>query len=256
MKRLLLCVALVIALPGLWNAGVAHAASKPANNKPPHLKPPRRPLPRHPATWAPIPASLCHANIAKNFATNPHSKLALMHGGKGITCESCHGPGQAHVEGGGDITKIFLPTKGPPSRSTQPVSAATPGSHPNFERSPHAKAGLSCISCHSIHASQSEESLLKLPQPTLCFTCHTDVKGAFNMPFHHPVLEGVVKCTDCHDVHGTFQSSQLRSTADQNLICTKCHTDVRGPFVYEHAVVKGEGAWRATHRTDRRTPGC
>ena len=61
------------------------------------------------------------------------------------------------------------------------------------------------------------------------------------MPFHHKVNEGVVKCSDCHDVHGTFQHNNLRATADQSMICTKCHTDVRGPFVYEHAPVKAEG---------------
>jgi DmsE family decaheme c-type cytochrome len=61
------------------------------------------------------------------------------------------------------------------------------------------------------------------------------------MPFHHPVNEGVVKCTDCHDVHGTFQNNNLRMTADQNMICTKCHADARGPYVYEHAAVKAEG---------------
>ncbi len=92
------------------------------------------------------------------------------------------------------------------------------------------------------HSRQQEKStLLKAPQPTLCFQCHTDVKPQFNMPFHHPVNEGVVKCTDCHDVHGTFQTNNLRSTADQNMICTKCHMDMRGPFVYEHAPVKAEG---------------
>jgi DmsE family decaheme c-type cytochrome len=61
------------------------------------------------------------------------------------------------------------------------------------------------------------------------------------MPFHHKVNEGLVKCTDCHDVHGTFEKSNLRSRNDSNLICTKCHTEKRGPFVYEHTPVKGEG---------------
>lgn len=182
----------------------------------------------------------CHDEVAKGFANNPHTKMAEMHGSAGITCENCHGPGQAHVEGGGDVTKIFNPAK----HSTKEVDATCEkchaATHPNFDRAPHAKANVGCISCHSIHQSKAE-SLLKAPQPTLCFQCHADQRSQFNMPFHHRVNEGLVKCSDCHDPHGTFQNSSLRATADQNMICTKCHTDVRGPFVYEHAPVKAEG---------------
>jgi len=83
--------------------------------------------------------------------------------------------------------------------------------------------------------------LLKAAQPALCFQCHTDVKPSFDMPFHHKVNEGLITCSDCHDVHGTFGNNNLRSTADQNAICTKCHAETRGPFVYEHAAVKAEG---------------
>jgi DmsE family decaheme c-type cytochrome len=86
-----------------------------------------------------------------------------------------------------------------------------------------------------------EGILLKASQPMLCYQCHSDVKGTFAMPFHHPVNEGAVTCSDCHDPHGTFNENNLRSTVDQNLICTKCHVEKRGPFVYEHAAVKGEG---------------
>jgi DmsE family decaheme c-type cytochrome len=238
MRRLLLCVALVIALPGLWNAGVAKAAAKPG---------PQVNVPQNLATST-TPGYVgsdtcitCHAEVGKNFAANPHAALGLMHNGKGITCEACHGPGQAHVEGGGDVTKIFRFDQASSRQINARCLSCHAAAHPNFERSPHAKAGVNCVSCHSIHATQTQTALLKLPQPTLCFTCHNDVKGAFDMPFHHPVNEGVVKCSDCHDPHGTFQNTQLRTTADQNMICTKCHTDVRGPFVYEHAPVKGEG---------------
>ncbi len=47
----------------------------------------------------------CHEELyKKNFENTAHFKTTL-HDGHG--CESCHGPGSAHVEGGGDVTKII-----------------------------------------------------------------------------------------------------------------------------------------------------
>jgi DmsE family decaheme c-type cytochrome len=166
--------------------------------------------------------------------------MVLMHGSNGATCENCHGAGKAHVEGGGDVTKIFNPAKASAKEIDATCLKCHSGAHPDFERSPHAKAAVGCTTCHDIHGSK-EETLLKAAQPTLCFQCHTDEKPQFDMPFHHKVNEGLVKCSDCHDVHGTFEKSNLRSRNDSNLICTKCHTEKRGPFVYEHTPVKGEG---------------
>jgi DmsE family decaheme c-type cytochrome len=183
----------------------------------------------------------CHAEIAKKFGDNPHAKLAMKNHGTGATCESCHGPGKAHVEGGGDVTKIKQLGKLSQKDVDATCLGCHAGTHPNFLRSPHARAGVGCTSCHSIHAGDTEAQLLKASQPKLCFQCHTDVKPAFDMPFHHKVNEGLVKCSDCHDVHGTFGNNNIRSTADQNAICTKCHMENRGPFVYEHPAVKAEG---------------
>jgi DmsE family decaheme c-type cytochrome len=183
----------------------------------------------------------CHADESKKFDSNPHAKLALEHGGKGVTCESCHGPGKAHVESGGDKTKIFDPATATAKQVDATCLGCHAGAHPNFVRSPHAKANVSCLGCHTIHQAAPETVLLKAKQPVLCFQCHTDIKPAFDMPFHHKVNEGLVKCSDCHDPHGTFGNNNIKSTADQNAICTKCHTETRGPFVYEHAAVKAEG---------------
>ncbi len=209
----------------------------------------------------------CHQDVSKGFANNPHTKMVLMHGGAGITCENCHGAGKAHVEGGGDPTKIFDPAKATPAQVNASCLKCHAASHPNFDRSPHQKAGLSCISCHSVHGGEAQipghaaekavlnsikanvstptpdyrAELLKAPQPQLCYQCHGTEKAQFDMPMHHPVNEGVVKCSDCHNVHGSFLPNNLKSNADQSAVCTKCHTDVRGPFVYEHAPVKGEG---------------
>jgi DmsE family decaheme c-type cytochrome len=182
----------------------------------------------------------CHDEVAKSFATNPHAKMAQMHGNNGVTCENCHGAGREHVEGGGDKSKIFNPAEGTAKEVDAKCLACHSGKHQNFERSAHGENNISCISCHDIHKSK-EESLLKAPQPTLCFQCHTDIRPQFSMPFHHKVNEGLVQCTDCHDPHGTFERKSLRSAAQQDMVCVKCHTEVAGPFVYEHAAVKTEG---------------
>ncbi|HEY0306832.1 MAG TPA: DmsE family decaheme c-type cytochrome [Acidobacteriaceae bacterium] len=194
-----------------------------------------------PADPAADQCGTCHADVVKNFSTNPHSRIAEMHTGKGVTCENCHGNGQAHMESGGDPTKIINPKKATAKQINATCLTCHSAAHPDFEHSPHGKADLSCISCHSVHESKTQTGLLKMEQPKLCYTCHSDTKASFAQTFHHKVNEGVVKCNDCHDPHGTFLDKNLKSTADQNAVCTKCHTETAGPFAYEHPVVKTEG---------------
>jgi DmsE family decaheme c-type cytochrome len=238
MKRFLIYLALIALLPWFWLVRSADAASEKKQQA--TLTQKRAAV--NPADFVGSETcATCHADVAQKFSTNPHSRLALMHDGKGATCESCHGPGRAHVEGGGDITKILRFDKASPQQINATCLGCHEGAHPDFGRSPHGKAGLSCTSCHSVHSFKSEEALLKVSQPMLCYTCHTDVKPAFSQPFHHKVEEGLMKCSDCHDPHGTFQDKLLKSTPDQNAVCTKCHTETAGPFVYEHPVIKTEG---------------
>ncbi|HEY4379792.1 MAG TPA: DmsE family decaheme c-type cytochrome [Acidobacteriaceae bacterium] len=235
MKRFILSLALVALLLGF--SGPAHAAS---GNKKAAVA--SKAALQNPADYVGSEiCATCHADVAKKFDSNPHSKLALTHGGTGATCESCHGGGKAHVESGGDITKIRQISKLPAKAVDETCLGCHAGTHPNFERSPHGKAGVGCTSCHSVHNAGEPAKLLKVTQSKLCFTCHTDVKPAFSQPFHHKVEEGLVKCSDCHDAHGTFEAKNLRSTSDRNAICTKCHTENAGPFAYEHPVVKTEG---------------
>lgn len=182
----------------------------------------------------------CHEDVAKGFASNPHTKMAQMHGQKGVTCENCHGAGKAHADSA-DPSKIFNPGKASAREVDAKCLDCHQGQHSNFERSGHGEANVSCISCHSIHDGQDPEHLLKAAQPVLCFQCHGDTRPQFNQPFHHKVEEGLVKCSDCHDPHGTFGRKGLKSASQQDAVCVKCHAETAGPFVYEHAVVKTEG---------------
>ena len=110
----------------------------------------------------------CHDEVSKKFSSNPHQRLALEHGGKGISCEGCHGPGKAHVDGGGDVTKIRQFKTLTAAQTDETCLTCHAGKHANFERSKHAEARVSCLSCHSVHQSASKANLLKVDQPELC----------------------------------------------------------------------------------------
>lgn len=185
--------------------------------------------------------AMCHEGETSAFSRNPHSKLALEHGGKGVTCEGCHGSAKEHIEGGGDPTKIFSFSHATKEQIEQRCLTCHQGDHEAFQRSAHAEAKVVCTSCHSVHAGTSDTPLLRAAQPNLCYQCHKDVKPAFSKPFHHKVNEGMLKCSDCHDPHGSFDKSMTKEAAQQDQICLKCHQENAGPFVYEHPVVKTEG---------------
>lgn len=192
----------------------------------------------------------CHEDMPskgfyKNFEDSPHfvTTLDTKKGPEWHGCEACHGPGKAHVEGGGDKTKIFA-FRG---ASASEVSQRCLGchqygeEHSNYARSVHLQNGVACTDCHDPHHAKENQFLLKATQPALCYGCHLDKKQQFTRPFRHRVNEGLVKCTDCHNPHGGFLARQLRATTSQDLVCFKCHADKAGPFVYEHESVKVEG---------------
>ena len=85
--------------------------------------------------------------------------------------------------------------------------------------------------------------LLATQQTDLCYGCHANVRAQFSMPFKHRVNEGFMACTDCHNPHGAFAPTWRMASrprmVDQALAneepCLKCHSEKRGPFVFEHA---------------------
>jgi len=187
----------------------------------------------------------CHEEIFSGWEKSPHWKTTLdTKGGPGHPgCEGCHGPGAAHVAGGGDKSKIFVFGE----HSTKEINAqcltchAGGTQHMNAINSVHSKNGVSCTSCHSPHHAETKEFLLVKAQPTLCYTCHLDKKAQFAMPFHHRVDEGLIQCSDCHNVHGTVGPKQVRTSSTQDAVCFTCHRDKQGPFVFEHNTVKVDG---------------
>ncbi|OGF67422.1 MAG: hypothetical protein A2Y62_15805 [Candidatus Fischerbacteria bacterium RBG_13_37_8] len=182
--------------------------------------------------------AMCHEDTVKAFQDS-------IHGQKGFAlrsdkaCESCHGPAAAHVEGGGDKTKI----KSFASLNTQEKSDMCLGCHERGKKmfwmgSAHESRGLACQDCHSVHKPAVEKAQLKKKnQSQLCFDCHKQKEAQFFRPSHHPVKEGKMECTSCHNPHGT-QTAKLLTADSVTEQCYQCHAEKRGPFLWEHVPVR------------------
>jgi DmsE family decaheme c-type cytochrome len=183
----------------------------------------------------------CHEDVyKKQFADTPHFQTTKK---DGQGCESCHGPGAEHVAGGGDKTKIVRFADLSRSESSKRCLECHGEAHAqrHFGSSAHSGNDVGCLDCHSPHHAKEERSLLVKAEPDLCYGCHASARADFARPFRHRVNEGLIQCSDCHDVHGTAQLRQVRATPGGDAVCYKCHADKQGPFIYEHMPVKTEG---------------
>jgi DmsE family decaheme c-type cytochrome len=104
---------------------------------------------------------------------------------------------------------------------------------------------IGCETCHgpgSLHAeSGGARNTIVNPNssPEVCFKCHLDMRGRFNLPHAHSVMHGKISCSDCHDPHkGHAVKGGGFSLTSEMDTCTKCHTAQRGPFVFEHEAVR------------------
>lgn len=256
-KALLICGSLITAV--MWLAsGSSSQSVKPSQTKPASYST---------ADYVGSEACKdCHEDQFKAYSHTSHAKLATIGGWKGkVTgCESCHGPGKGHIEEG-DLAKIisFKNKSSKEISETCLVCHAGREEHNNFRRGEHWRNDVGCTECHLPHSNTSGRNLassnvlvtkanaekpgfstirmLKENDPQLCLSCHNEVKPAFSAPFHHKVLEGVMRCSDCHNPHGGFETKQTRLATGGDAPCIKCHADKQGPFTYEHAPVKTEG---------------
>jgi DmsE family decaheme c-type cytochrome len=171
----------------------------------------------------------CH-DIGADFSHTPHARQE---------CEACHGPGGPHVESGGDDLSVSFRANPPRWANNQCLSCH--GNQPEvagFHKAAHGKGGLSCISCHEAHPERVNSSLLKAREQTLCVGCHQSARGDFLKPFRHPVMEGTMNCSDCHSPHQENRRPMMRLSAGSAQTCVSCHSDKRGPFVFEHVPVR------------------
>jgi len=178
----------------------------------------------------------CHAESIEAYKKTVHGRT-FQYGAKGVIqardCEACHGPRSQHVAA--PDASLKLSTE---QYSTVCLQCHQDGGRMYWQTSQHKTGEVGCVSCHTLMKKQSDKGLLaKDKEPMVCYSCHTTVRGQMQKASHHPVKEGRMTCSDCHNVHGSAGKSLLKG-ATINETCFKCHQEKRGPFIWEHAVVR------------------
>ena len=186
------------------------------------------------------------------------------HGGSakitGITCTTCHGESDRHVNKPSEATERPKPDrvfgrKGervtPAAAREQPCLSCHGGErHLAFwESGRHKTNDIACDSCHLIHPLKTPP--LRKDNPSItpfvtterqlqyetCTACHKQVRSQLLKPSHHPIIEGKLACTDCHNPHGALSHAMIKNESVNDL-CTTCHADKRGPWLHEHPPVE------------------
>lgn len=158
------------------------------------------------------------------------------------TCTSCHGDSEKHLKQIGSTRPL-------PDQPFGKKAAANPQAHNkaclacheggklmHWGGSIHSRRDLPCSDCHQMHAAHDKATTRALI-PEMCMSCHKEKRAQINRQSHHPIVEGKMVCTDCHNPHGSA-GPKLMVKDSVNDTCYTCHMEYRGPFLWNHQPVR------------------
>ena len=163
-------------------------------------------------------------------------------------CISCHGASEAHAHKPKDVKELPKPdvTFGKIRGKLTKLAAHDrnqvcqtchdkDAKRALWEGSQHQTADVACDTCHIVHANR-DKVLKKATQAEFCYTCHKEQRAQASRTSRHPIPEGKMTCSDCHNVHGSA-GPKLAKRDSTNATCYTCHAEKRGPFVRQHEPV-------------------
>jgi DmsE family decaheme c-type cytochrome len=205
-------------------------AAKPitVSNAPPQAAPP--------GAWTASDCATCHdKTVNANFQHSAHGKDEQ-------SCATCHKNVSEHfaakAAGESNAPSPSLKALTVKQVNDTCLTCHEKGARANWHGGMHDRRDTGCISCHSIHSFKSPRAQLKtVHDAETCFTCHKQIRAKYQRTSHHPVREGKMECTACHNPHDSTQAKMIDAPT-VNDKCYQCHTEKRGPFLWEHAPVR------------------
>jgi DmsE family decaheme c-type cytochrome len=189
-----------------------------------------------PASWSAEDCKACHDVTVGQLEKTRHATIEH-------SCQACHAGVPEHVgpilEGKepGPAPTQFAQAKGADVNATC-LECHEKQNHPTWAGSAHDRRGVSCTDCHSVHSFKRDKGQLKTAQePDTCYSCHASIRAQSLRTSHHPVREGLMTCSSCHNPHDGSKPKLIKAEVN-NELCLQCHTEKRGPFFWEHAPVR------------------
>jgi DmsE family decaheme c-type cytochrome len=198
----------------------------------------------------------CHEKYVESYLKTKHGQSGNS---RGPDCQTCHTNAVEHAKNGGGRGAggilSYSDKKTPADRKTAVcMSCHENNRHLAFWSSgKHKKNDVSCNNCHSLHGTPGAGSSMafRTPNPSVspqqtttrtleyetCTSCHKQIRSQLIRPSHHPIIEGRIKCSDCHNPHGALSNAMIKNESVTQL-CTSCHAEKRGPFIWEHPPVE------------------
>ena len=204
-----------------------------------------------PATWSVTDCQTCHEKaLGPVFAHTKHAQADL-------SCANCHKDVGEHAkaqmagEANGPVPSIKKLKAN--EINTTCLSCHEKANQSSYLSSMHARRNVACTSCHSVHAAKSVKAQLttKMDSDT-CYTCHKSERAKSMRTSHHPVREGKMACSSCHNPHDGNKPKMIKADS-VNELCYTCHAEKRGPFLFEHAPVREDCvSCHEPHSTNRK----
>jgi DmsE family decaheme c-type cytochrome len=173
---------------------------------------------------------------AHGEANDSRSPMAILQ------CETCHGPAGEHPKRvrEGEVRppiRAFGRNAWTPLAEQNAVCLRCHDDTPriNWHGGAHETGSVGCSDCHQVH-SRRDPMKDAGNQVEKCNQCHLRQKAEFNRRSSHPVRFEKMRCSDCHNPHGTF-GDKLIGAASRTDLCLRCHAEKRGPVLWPHAPV-------------------